>query len=207
VADHESGEHQRIVSTGGAGERAAVVAEQVGGQGGDLLTHHTDVHAPLGQVTAVDADVNAGEPYAVQGGHEDVQIVDDLVAVRQERPDHTGPVAGAAQRAYEESALVGLQPDVDVGRIQPRPFGPQPPQVRQWDAELVGQALVEDLRWQVQASAVGDTGIRQQRRGVDQLQARADGADLRGADWNVDLAGVLVAQQRVQVAQVGVAGG
>ena len=102
---HEPGEDHRVVRPGRAGERAPVARQQRRGQSADLLADDADVHPPLGQVAPVDLDRDPGGADAVQGGEEDVEVVDPLVPVRQERPRRARAGAGGrAQAADQELA-------------------------------------------------------------------------------------------------------
>ena len=94
-------------------------ASSAGASVRDLLADHPDVHPPAGQVAPVHPHRQPGPADPVQGGHQHVEIVDDLVAVGQERPDRPGPGSGAgAQAAQQELAPVALQPAVDVRVVQ-----------------------------------------------------------------------------------------
>ena len=77
-----------LSAPGRAGERAAVPGQQRRGQDPDLLADDPHVHPPLGQVTPVDPDRHPGLADTIEGGEQDVEVVDDLVPVGQERPRH-----------------------------------------------------------------------------------------------------------------------
>jgi hypothetical protein len=76
-----------------AAEGGAVPGQQRGGVNADLGGDDAGVQAALGQVQAIEGDLGAGLADAVEGGHEGVEVVDDLVAVRQHGPCHAQLVA------------------------------------------------------------------------------------------------------------------
>ena len=111
VGDHEPGEHHRVVRAGRAGERAAVPGQQRGGQDADLLADDPHVHPPLGQVAPVDPHRHPGLPDTIEGGQQDVEVVDDLVTVGQERPRRPSlPFSPRRQRSRNRRSSPASQP-------------------------------------------------------------------------------------------------
>ena len=131
---------------------------------------------------------------AVQGGHQDVEVVDPGVLVGQDRPDDAGAVA-AAQDPDQETAVGARQPAVDVGVIQVDGIGVHPAQVGQRDAELVGELAVGDVADGIRAGGHGDAVALQGWLGAVQDQAAAVGADRAGAGDDVQGTGGLVGEQ------------
>jgi hypothetical protein len=115
VADHESGEDQRIVRAAQPGKRAAVVLEQPRRVGGDLGGADLDVHAFLGQIAAGDLGVHPSAADTIQHCHQHVEIVGDLVLLGEHRACDARLVTLAAQGA-DQIALGRLvaKPGVDV---------------------------------------------------------------------------------------------
>ena len=55
---------------------------------------------------------------AVQRGQQHIQVIDDLVTVREERPGRSGPRLGTRPQApQQEPAVIAVQPAVDVGVV------------------------------------------------------------------------------------------
>ncbi len=203
-------DHRQFV-TAAAVERGAVPAQQRTGLDCHGLGLHTHVHAPVGQVATGHAGGVAGLPQPVQGGQQHVEVVHQLVAVRQQRTGHTlAGHAGAAlspERAQHETTVRLLpQPRVDVLVQQRDVVGPHAAQVGERDAQLVGDPFVGhgggpvdpvDVRHTVR----GDLGLHALDVHVALTQPQRGG----GGD-HVQLAPALVLQDADQVGEIGVAG-
>ena len=205
VGDHEPGEHERVVRAGRAGERAAVPGQQRGRQDLDLLADDPHVHPPLGQVAPVNPDRHPGLPDTIEGGQQDVEVVDDLVAVGQERPRRPSAVL-AAQAAEQEPPVVGGQPAVDVRVVQAGLLLAHFAQVGGGDAEFVRDPLVAHVGRHVGASGRGHAVRAEDWFGALHHQAGILGADRGGWGDDVDLPGLLIPQQRGEIVQGGVTG-
>jgi hypothetical protein len=145
---------------------------------------------------------------AVEDRGEDVEVIDDAVGVRQDRAGDAGVGVAVEQAAHEQPAGILREPAVDVGVVQVQAVLAQAAQVAQRDAELVGQAGVGQ-RGRVQdgladAHPVGGQGGLAD---ADDVQVAADDAQVRGRGDDVELGGVLPAQQGGQLGQGRVAGG
>ena len=190
---------------GRAGERAAVPGQQRGGQDADLLADDPHVHPPLGQVAPVDPDRHPGLADTIEGGEQDVEVVDDLVAVGQERAGRPSAVL-AAQAAEQEPPVIPGQPAVHVRVVQVRLLLAHLPQVGGRDAELVRDPLVAHIGRRVRASGGGHAVRAEDWFGAVYHQPGILGADRGGGGDDVDLPGLLVPQQRGEILQGGVPG-
>ena len=101
----------------------------------------------------------------------------------------------AAQAAEQEPALIAVQPPVHVRVVQVRALLTGPPQVSGGDAELVGDALVADVRRGVGAGRQRDAVLAEHRRGAIHDQLPTPGTDRGRRGDDIDLAGLLLPQQ------------
>ena len=104
----------------------------------------------------------------------------------------------------QEPAVVAVEPAVDVRVVQAGLLLAELAQVGAGDAELVGDPLITHLGRRVRAAGHGHTVRAEHRLGGLHHQPRATGTDRGGGGDDVDLAGLLVAQQRGQVFEGGV---
>ena len=142
---------------------------------------------------------------AVERGEQHVEVVDDLVPVGQERPRRPA-AAVAAQAADQELPLIPSEPAVHVRVVQAGLLLAQLPQVGAGDAELVRDPLIAHIGRDVGTGGHGHAAGAQDRFGLPHHQPRAVGVDRGGGGDDVDLPGLLVAQQRGEVLQRGVPG-
>src|SRR5215469_2080059 len=99
----------------------------------------------------------------------------------------------AAAPGWRDLAI-WVMPAVHVRVEQARPLLASAPQVRRWDAQLVGQALIADLGRDVGAGRHRDAVRPEFRVGSVNHELAMTGSDsARGSDY-VDLTGLLIAQ-------------
>jgi hypothetical protein len=195
-------------------ERGPVPGQQGGGVGADLRGDHPGVQAPFGAVEAVELDVGSGQADAVEGGHEGVEVVDDLVGVRQQGAGDAEAVTFGLEQADQEGPVVGrvagqvvaVQPAVDVGVPQVWALLAQAAQVAQVDAEFGGDPLIGHHGGPVDPGGAGDSVGGHLLHGAADDQVALVGVDGGGGD-DVQPAGPLGAQEGDHVGQGGVAGG
>src|SRR5262249_21632583 len=144
VGDQKTGPHDWQVAAGLAGERAAVVGQQRRRHDGDVGGNNPQVHAPVGEATAVNLDRETGLPEAIEGGQEHVEVVDPAVPIRQDPAGHTA--AGVVAQHPDQEAAVGAgEPAIDVLVVELDVLVVEAADVGQRDAELVGDAGVGDV--------------------------------------------------------------
>ena len=116
-------------------------------------------------------------------------MVDELVPVGQERPDHPRPAA-AAQAAEQEPAVVPVEPPVDVRVVQAGLLLAELAQLGAGNAELVSDPLITHLGRRIRATGHGHAVRAEHRIRLLHYQPRPSGVDRGGRGDDVDLAGL-----------------